>query len=40
MVAKSWTYDELLAEPEQFELQLKAAGLGDSSVHTYSDRIS
>lgn len=35
---KSWTHDELLDELEGFERELKAAGLRDSSVRTYTDR--
>jgi hypothetical protein len=37
---RSWTHDELLIELEEFERELKTAGLRDSSVRTYTDRTS
>jgi hypothetical protein len=37
---QTWTHAELLAELEEFERELKAAGLRDSSVRTYTDRTS
>lgn len=38
MAEQSWTHDELLDELEGFERELRAAGLRDSSVRTYTDR--
>ena len=35
---QSWTHDELLEELEGFGRELRAAGLRDSSVRTYTDR--
>ena len=40
MAEQSWTHEELLAELVEFERELKAAGLRNSSVHTYTDRTS
>jgi hypothetical protein len=37
-MATRWTIDELDAELGRFEAELRAAGLTDSSVHTYVDR--
>lgn len=35
---QSWTHTELLSELAEFERELRAAGLRDSSVRTYTDR--
>lgn len=37
-MAQQWTIDELHAELGRFEAELRAAGLKDASVHTYTDR--
>lgn len=33
-----WSLEDLRAELRRFEAELRAAGLRDSSVHTYVDR--
>lgn len=35
---ETWTYEELRSELDEFERDLRRAGLRDSSVHTYVDR--
>ena len=37
-MAESWTIDELRRELVRFEVELRGAGLKDSSVTTYVDR--
>jgi hypothetical protein len=38
MTTSSWTHAELRAQLAQFERDLRAAGLTESTVHTYVDR--
>lgn len=40
MTEPSRTYEELQAELQEFERQLKAAGLKPNSIQTYTDRTS
>ncbi|MFP4148958.1 MAG: hypothetical protein ACLFV0_05665 [Nitriliruptoraceae bacterium] len=35
---QSWTHERLLAELDAFEQDLRAAGLRENSVRTYTDR--
>lgn len=37
-MAKSWTTEELKREARRFKAELEAAGMKDSTVHTYVDR--
>lgn len=37
-MAESWAIDDLHAELSRFEEELRAAGLAESSIHTYVDR--
>lgn len=39
MPKASWTYEQLCVELKEFEFDLRRAGLRESSVHTYVDRI-
>lgn len=37
-MSRQWTIEELHAELGRFEAALRAAGLTESSIHTYTDR--